>query len=381
MTDEPDKIDDDELIPDLPDDIEPDGDAAPEGSSRQPPPIPDEPDWPRQSDAIDEWAPVNDEPEQGEPSVPLPDDEPEQARSNDVLPDDEPIPPLPGAGVQVDNPDGTSSSERTISVNLEGKERVIPTLIGGEQFSTDEAIESAYKHGLDNFPSFDTVEEADAYASARSDALGRQPPLEFNEATEPSGLFDDLPQDEQPPHLTFDDLPTPDITIDQPADVIPEPREPDPVAMPGFGVEPDQPHGSEQPPDLTLPIDPKDGVTFRPEPRDMSRQPDTRQVPEGQLSSPLYAGDGSEMRTGDTGTTARRDRDIPLPPDGMEAQRGMDAAPGGGDAAEGDKELTQAVTQMADMMAQILDLMGEMNTKLESIAAALSENDNAAVFG
>jgi hypothetical protein len=79
---------------------------------------------------------------------------------------------LPGAGVRVENPDGTFSTERTIGVNIDGREYVIPTLVEGRQVSEDEAIQEAQRRGLQNYPSFDTVEKAEEYARQRSEQLG-----------------------------------------------------------------------------------------------------------------------------------------------------------------------------------------------------------------
>jgi len=93
---------------------------------------------------------------------------------------EKPVEPLPGAGVRVENEDGTFSTERTVGVNIDGKEYVIPTLVNGEQLTIDEAVEHAREMGLENFPSFDSVEEAERYAKDRSSQLGR-----IEEKTEP----------------------------------------------------------------------------------------------------------------------------------------------------------------------------------------------------
>ena len=84
--------------------------------------------------------------------------------------------PLPGAGVRVDNPDGSISTERTIGVNIDGREYVIPTLVGGKQLTPDQAVNEARRRGLQNFPSFATVEEAENYARNRSQSLGTAAP-------------------------------------------------------------------------------------------------------------------------------------------------------------------------------------------------------------
>lgn len=84
------------------------------------------------------------------------------------------IKPLPGAGVRVANPDGSFSTERSASVNIDGRERLIPTLVNGNQLSIDSAIQEAAKRGIDNYPNFETPEAAERYAELRTLALGRQ---------------------------------------------------------------------------------------------------------------------------------------------------------------------------------------------------------------
>lgn len=84
------------------------------------------------------------------------------------------IKPLPGAGISVRNPDGSYSTERTIGVGIEGREYVIPTLLGGIQVSNEQAVKAARLHGFRNYPSFNTVREANEYATERTSALGRQ---------------------------------------------------------------------------------------------------------------------------------------------------------------------------------------------------------------
>lgn len=78
--------------------------------------------------------------------------------------------PTPGVGI-LQNPDGTTSSESTIGVSVRelnnGRETLIPTIVGGRRLSQDEAIRSAIQSGL-TFPSFDSVEEANRFAQQRS---------------------------------------------------------------------------------------------------------------------------------------------------------------------------------------------------------------------
>lgn len=63
----------------------------------------------------------------------------------------------------VRNEDGSISTERSFSVNIDGKETLLPTVIDGRIVSEDEAIDHYYKTG-EHLGQFDTVEEASAYA-------------------------------------------------------------------------------------------------------------------------------------------------------------------------------------------------------------------------
>lgn len=63
----------------------------------------------------------------------------------------------------VHNKDGSISTERSFSVNIDGKETLLPTVINGRIVSEDEAIDHYYKTG-EHLGRFDTIEEADAYA-------------------------------------------------------------------------------------------------------------------------------------------------------------------------------------------------------------------------
>jgi len=63
------------------------------------------------------------------------------------------------------NKDGSSSNVLLEGFNLDGKERVLPTMVDGKKLSSDEAVNLAYKKGLDNYPSFNSVREASDWAS------------------------------------------------------------------------------------------------------------------------------------------------------------------------------------------------------------------------
>jgi len=63
----------------------------------------------------------------------------------------------------VRNKDGTISTERSFSVNIDGKETLLPTVVGGRIVTEDEAIDHYYNTG-EHLGRFDTVEEAEEYA-------------------------------------------------------------------------------------------------------------------------------------------------------------------------------------------------------------------------
>lgn len=69
------------------------------------------------------------------------------------------------------NPDGTVSSERTITVEADGKHHLIPTIVGGKQLGQEEAI-ALWEQGK-NPPVgvFDSAESAEVGAKARSASL------------------------------------------------------------------------------------------------------------------------------------------------------------------------------------------------------------------
>ena len=63
----------------------------------------------------------------------------------------------------VRNKDGTISTERSFSVNIDGKEVLLPTVINGKIVDEDTAIDHYYKTG-EHLGKFDTVKEAEEYA-------------------------------------------------------------------------------------------------------------------------------------------------------------------------------------------------------------------------
>ncbi len=67
--------------------------------------------------------------------------------------------------IVVQNEDGSISTERSFSVNIDGFEVLLPTVVDGEILTEDEAVEHFLYTG-EHLGMFSTVEEAEAYAVA-----------------------------------------------------------------------------------------------------------------------------------------------------------------------------------------------------------------------
>jgi hypothetical protein len=74
---------------------------------------------------------------------------------------------------QINNADGSFSTERTITVEMDGKHYVLPTIVGGKQYTPEQAIELFRRGANQAVGIFASQQEADAAAAARSDAIGR----------------------------------------------------------------------------------------------------------------------------------------------------------------------------------------------------------------
>lgn len=61
------------------------------------------------------------------------------------------------------NRDGSISTERSFSVNIDGKETLLPTVVNGKIIDEDAAIDHYFKTG-EYLGRFDTIKEADDYA-------------------------------------------------------------------------------------------------------------------------------------------------------------------------------------------------------------------------
>ena len=75
------------------------------------------------------------------------------------------------------NPDGSFSTEKTITIRRGDKFINIPTIINGQEVPVPEAIQHAEVTGQ-NFGVFDSIKEAEASAQQRSKAIGRLRALE-----------------------------------------------------------------------------------------------------------------------------------------------------------------------------------------------------------
>lgn len=64
----------------------------------------------------------------------------------------------------VKNEDGSESNVLLTGMNHNGREYVIPTMVDGRKLTPQDAFRIAKKRGLENYPNFSSVEEADKWA-------------------------------------------------------------------------------------------------------------------------------------------------------------------------------------------------------------------------
>jgi hypothetical protein len=72
----------------------------------------------------------------------------------------------------LDNPDGSFSTERTITIEADGKYFNIPTIVGGRQQSQEDAIRLWRSGDNKEVGSFNTLEDAVSTAQRRSSEIG-----------------------------------------------------------------------------------------------------------------------------------------------------------------------------------------------------------------
>ena len=90
----------------------------------------------------------------------------------------------------VKNSDGSVSNVLLSGFSIGGREYVIPTMVDGKKLSSKEAVALAKKHGLENYPSFDTVEEGERFAQQYHDQIDENGRVIDQRATSP---FEDYP--------------------------------------------------------------------------------------------------------------------------------------------------------------------------------------------
>ena len=82
--------------------------------------------------------------------------------------------PIDKSRPKIDNGDGTFSTERTITIEADGKQFLIPTIVGGKHLSNDEAIRLWRSGKNKEVGVFNTPEEAEQAAQARSQRIFRE---------------------------------------------------------------------------------------------------------------------------------------------------------------------------------------------------------------
>lgn len=74
----------------------------------------------------------------------------------------------------IDNPDGSKSTERSITVEMDGEHKVMPSIVEGKQRTPKEAVDMHIQGKNPATGSFKTKEEAEDFAQRRSKEIGRR---------------------------------------------------------------------------------------------------------------------------------------------------------------------------------------------------------------
>lgn len=80
--------------------------------------------------------------------------------------------PIDPSKPQIQNEDGSVSTERTITIEADGKHYVIPTIVNGKVLDEETAIQLFQKGQNPPVGVFATAQEADSFARNRSDEIG-----------------------------------------------------------------------------------------------------------------------------------------------------------------------------------------------------------------
>jgi 2'-5' RNA ligase len=171
--------------------------------------------------------------------------------------------PQPGTLVPIQNPDGSVSTELSITVTdpelNAGRPTNIPSIWGGRRVSEDEAIDNAITSGY-QFPSFDTLDDAETAARARSADLGAGRATSIGGATvpspalPPSGQAPGAQPNETPP-AGFAESRGSDDPVDRALTLLQQPHETPPA---GFA----ESRGSDTAPDATARSRPLEDATW-----------------------------------------------------------------------------------------------------------------------
>lgn len=134
---------------------------------------------------------------------------------DDLLPESVPseIVKFPTKHPFVQNPDGSRSNVVLGGFEIDGKNYIIPTMVGGKRLSNEEALAIARQNGLDKYPWKATREEADAYAQKIHSLVDEQgnigspqprptlTPTPYNTPPKPEPQMVDVRTLEQPANL------------------------------------------------------------------------------------------------------------------------------------------------------------------------------------
>jgi hypothetical protein len=64
----------------------------------------------------------------------------------------------------VQNKEGGESNVLLGTFGIDDKQYVIPTMVEGKKLSPNQAVDTAMQYGIEKYPSFNTVEQADTWA-------------------------------------------------------------------------------------------------------------------------------------------------------------------------------------------------------------------------
>ena len=81
--------------------------------------------------------------------------------------------PIDKSRPAIKNPNGTTSTEETITIEEDGKHYVLPTIVGGIRRPEDAAIALWEKGKNKDVGEFSSAEEANDYAKKRSNEIGK----------------------------------------------------------------------------------------------------------------------------------------------------------------------------------------------------------------